>query len=59
MTKKKRVEKYLIPPPKSTKSKGSVTLERSTFIDEIIRKVESQSLVGPRIVSTTNPTITL
>jgi len=59
MTKKKRVEKDILPPPRSEKSKGSVPLGRSTFIDEIIRKAESQSSVGPRTVSTRNPTITL
>lgn len=59
MTKKKRVEKDLIPLPRFEKSKGLVPLRRSTFIDEIIRKVESQSSVGPQIVSTRNPTATL
>lgn len=58
MTKKKRVEKDIIPPPIFEKSKGPVTLGRSTFIDEIIRKAESQSSVGPRTISTRNPTVT-
>lgn len=47
MTKKKRVEKDSIPLPRYEKSKGSVPLGLSTLIDEIIRKAESQSLVGP------------
>jgi len=60
MTKKKRPEKDIIPPPhKPEKSKGLVTLGRSTFINEIMRKVESQSLVGPRIIATRHPIISL
>ena len=59
MTKKKRVEKDLIPLPRSNKPKVSVTLGWSTFIDKIIRKSESQSSVGIQIVSTRNATVTL
>jgi hypothetical protein len=51
MTKKKEPEKPK-PPPKTTKSQGSVAPGRSTFIDEIIRKDESQASVGPRRGST-------
>jgi hypothetical protein len=57
MTKKKEPEK-LKPPPKTTKSQGLVPLGRSTFIDEIIRKVESQASVGPRKCSTRTPQAT-
>jgi hypothetical protein len=51
MTKKKEPEKPK-PPPKTTKSQGPVAPGRSTFIDEIIRKDESQASVGPRRGST-------
>jgi hypothetical protein len=47
MTKKKDLEKPKTP-PKITKAQGSVLLGRSTFIDDIIRKVESQAPIGPR-----------
>jgi hypothetical protein len=47
MTRKKDLEK-LKPPPKITKTQGSVIPGRSTFIDEIIKKGESQASVGPR-----------
>jgi hypothetical protein len=46
MTKKKDLEKPK-PPSKTTKVQGSVLLGRSTFIDDIIRKAESQASVGP------------
>jgi hypothetical protein len=51
MTKKKDLEKPK-PPPKITKAQGLVLPGRSTFIDDIIRKDESQALVGPRKGST-------
>jgi hypothetical protein len=47
MTKKKDLEKTTTP-QKITKSQGSVLLGRSTFIDDIIQKVESQAPIGPR-----------
>lgn len=34
------------PPPKSIKPKGSLNFPRTTFIDKIIRRVESQASVG-------------
>ena len=40
-----------------SKPKGSVVLGRTTFIDEIIRKVESQASIGPKIISKKSPTI--
>ena len=46
MTRNKKIEKEQNPPPKPTKPKGSVNLGRTTFIDEIIRREESQALVG-------------
>jgi len=49
MTKKKKPEK----------SKGPVTLGRSTFIDDILKKVESQQLVGPRNVPSRQPIVSL
>lgn len=42
MTKQKKPEKNPKPLPKPDKAKGSVTLCRSTFIDEIFKKVEFQ-----------------
>ena len=59
MTKKKRLEKDIIPAPKPEKSKGPATLGRSTFIDEIIRNAESQSSIGPQTIATRHPTISL
>jgi hypothetical protein len=56
MTKKKDIEKSK-PPKKITKSQGSVLPGRSTFIDDIIRKVESQASVGPRKGSTRIPQV--
>ena len=56
MNKKERLEKDKIPPSKLEKPKGPVTLGRSTFIDEILRKDESQSSVGPQIVAVKHPT---
>jgi hypothetical protein len=47
MTRKKDLEKPK-PPQKITKTQGSVIPGRSTFIDEIIKKGESQASVGPR-----------
>jgi len=51
MSRNKKIEKDQNPPPKSIKPKGLMKLMRSTFIDEIIRKEESQALVGPRTIS--------
>jgi hypothetical protein len=47
MTRKKDHENPK-PPPKITKTQGSVIPGRSTFIHEIIKKGESQASVGPR-----------
>jgi hypothetical protein len=58
MTKKKEPEKPK-PPPKTTKSQGSVLPGRNTFIDDIIRKVESQDSVGPNRGSTRIPQATI
>lgn len=57
MTGNKKIEKDQNPPPKSTKPKGSVNLGRSTFIDEIVRKAESQASIGLEIVSRKIPTV--
>lgn len=56
MTKKKRTENNPIPLPKPDKAKGPVTLGQSTFIDNIIKEVESQPSVGPRKVDSRKPT---
>jgi hypothetical protein len=47
MTRKKDLQKPK-PPPKITKTQGSVILGRSTFIEKIIKKGEPQASVGPR-----------
>ena len=57
MTRNKKIEKDYNPPPKFAKPKGSVNLGRSTFIDKIIRKAESQALVGPQTIYGKSPTI--
>ena len=59
MTKQKKPEKNLKPLPKPDKAKGSVTLGRSNFINEILRKTESQPSVGPRKVASRQPTSSL
>ena len=59
MTKQKKPEKNPKPLPKSDKAKGSVTLGRSTFIDEILKKAESQPSVEPRKVASRQPTSSL
>jgi len=41
MTKNKKPKKNPKPLPKPDKAKGPVTLGRSTFIDDVIKKVES------------------
>lgn len=55
MTRNRKIEKELNPPPKSTKPKGSVNLGRETFIDKIVRKVESQASVEFWIVPRKSP----
>jgi len=59
MTKQKKLEKNAKPLPKPDKAKGLVTLGRSTFIDEILKKLESQPSVGPRKVASRQPTSSL
>jgi len=59
MTKQKNPEKNLKPPPKPDKAKGLVTLGRLTFIDEILKKAESQPSVGPRKAASRQPTSSL
>jgi len=59
MTKQKKPEKNSKPLPKTEKAKGLVTLGRSTFIDEIFKKAESQPSVGPRKVISSQPTSSL
>ena len=59
MTKQKKPEKSPKPLPKPEKAKGPVTLGRSTFIDKILKKAESQPLVGPRNVASRKPTSSL
>ena len=46
-------------PPKPEKTKGPVTLGRTTFINEILKKTESQPSVGPRKVVSRQPTSSL
>ena len=52
MTRKSKQNKI---PPRPEKPKGPVTLGRTTFIDKIIRKYESQSSIGPRIIIARRP----
>jgi len=59
MTKKKKQENNPKPLPKPDKAKGPMTLGRSTFIDEILKKAESQPLVGPRNVTSRQLTSSL
>ena len=46
-------------PPKPKKTKGPMTLGRTTFIEEILKKTESQPSVGPRKVISRQPTSSL
>ena len=59
MTKQKKPEKNSKPLPKPKKSKGPVTLGRTTFIDEIYKKTESQPSVGLRKIHSKQPTSSL
>ena len=59
MTKQKKLEKNPKPLPKIEKAKGPVTLGRSTFTGEILKKLESQPSVGPRKVASRQPTSSL
>lgn len=56
MTKQKKPEKDQKPP---SKAKGPVTLGRTTFIDEIYKKAESQPSVGYRKINSKQPTSSL
>ena len=56
MTKKSKQDKI---PPKPEKPKGPVTLGRTTFIDKILKKTESQPSVGPTKVISRQPTSSL
>jgi len=59
MTKKKRPQKNPILHPKPEKSKGPMTLGRSTFIDDSLKKSESQPSVGPRTIASRQPIVSL
>jgi len=59
MTKQKKPEKNIKLPFKPEKAKGLVTLGRTTFIDEIYRKTESQPSVGFRKTNSKQPTSSL
>ena len=59
MTKQKNPEKNPKPLPKSDKAKRPLTLGWSTFIDEILKKAESQPSVGPRKVTSRQLTSSL
>ena len=56
MTTQKKLEKDQKPP---SKAKGPVTLGRTTFIDEIYKKTESQLSVGLRKIHSKQPTSSL
>jgi len=59
MTKQKKPKKNPKPLPKPDKAKRPVTLGRSTFIGDIIKKEESHPSVGHRKVSSRQPTSSL
>lgn len=59
MTKQKKPEKIIKPPFKPKKAEGPVTLGRTTFIDEIYKKIESQPSVGFRKTNSKQPTSSL
>ena len=59
MSKQKKPEKNPKPLPNPDKVKGSVTLGQSTFIDEILKKAESHPSLGPRKVTSRQPTSSL
>ena len=46
-------------PPRPEKPKGPVTLGRTTFIDNIIKRAKSQPSVGPRKIASRQPTSSL
>jgi len=46
MTRNRKIEKEKNPPTKPIKPKGSMNLGRTTFIDKIVKRVESQASVG-------------
>ena len=56
MTRKSKQNKI---PPRPEKPKGPVTLGRTTFIDNIIKKAESQPSVGPTKIYSRQPTSSL
>ena len=55
MTRKKNIETIKDHLQKSSQSKGPVILRRTTCIDEIIKKFESQASIGPRNISIQSP----
>ena len=59
MTKQKKPEKNQKPPSKIEKAKGSATLGRKTFIDEIYKKARSPPSVGYRKVNSKQPASSL
>ena len=59
MTKQKKLAKNPKPLPKPEKAKWLVNLGRSTYIDEIYKKAESQPSVGLRKVTSKQPTSSL
>ena len=59
MIKQKKPEKNPKPLHKPDKAKGPVTLGQLTFIDEILKNAKSQPSVGPRKVTSRQPTSSL
>ena len=55
MTRKKNIETIRTNSQKSSQSQGPVILGRETYIDEIIKRAESQASVRPRTISIQNP----
>ena len=46
MNRNRKIEKGQNPPLKPTKPKGSVNFGKMTFIDKILRRIESRASVG-------------
>ena len=55
MSRKKNIETIQNHSQPSSQSKGPVILGRTTYMDEIIKKVKSQESIGPIIVSIQSP----
>ena len=55
MNRNKKIETIQNNTQKSSQSQGPVILGRTTYIDEIIKKAESQASIGPITISIQSP----